>query len=220
MMSYGKVLFASLLLSQSCSVLAQTTTQPKWMKIGTNGEFGYAVDLNSVSRSNYTGGDAHAVICIVLNNDCKISNLIRWSFDCRGHYRAIDGSGKGMVEVPPNSVPSQVADIVCARAEAPKPDSMNNEATAQQSYRSRYFLAGVLLRAGTVCNDESKLTIATAFRLLDSTELRMVSAAYPAMTKKWMEEGAETFNTATMENGIISACARAAKKLARKPQKL
>jgi hypothetical protein len=76
-------------------------------------------------------------------------------------------------------------------------------------YQTRYMLAGYLLRAGTVCEAESKRTITAAFSLVATEELKAMSNAYPATTERWMTEGADNFNTEVMKNGIKPACASA-----------
>jgi hypothetical protein len=97
------------------------------------------------------------------------------------------------------------------RRRAAAPTTVPAASTAQLPkvaiYRSRFTLAGYLLRAGTVCEDESKRTINAAFGLLATEQLKLVSKAYPATTEKWMTEGATTFNTEVMQNGIKSTCA-------------
>jgi hypothetical protein len=77
---------------------------------------------------------------------------------------------------------------------------------ASTFYKSRYFLAGFLLRAGNVCDRENKRTIKAAFDLLGTKELMMMSKAYPSTTKQWMEEGSANFNTGTMKDGIGATC--------------
>jgi hypothetical protein len=206
-MSFLKFLLVTLLLFSAGAAPAQTTTNPNWKKIGPS----YAIDMNSISRPMYSGDTAKVIVCIVMNGNCQISNLIHWHFDCRGHYRALDDSGKGMVDVPSNSVPGQVADIACAIAQTPSSNSVVDAETAKRFYESRYFLAGLLLRAGYVCDNEPKSLITTAFKLLDTNELKKITEAYPKTTEQWMQQGANNFNSVTMKEGIASACALAAK---------
>jgi hypothetical protein len=73
-------------------------------------------------------------------------------------------------------------------------------------YKSRYFLAGFLLRAGYACDRENKRTIKAAFDLLGTADLKMMSKAYPDTTKQWMEDGAANFNTGAMKDGIGATC--------------
>jgi hypothetical protein len=71
-------------------------------------------------------------------------------------------------------------------------------------YRSAYFLLGMYLRAGTVCNN--KIFVDYGFSLVGSKEFRTFSAAYPETSEKWMREGGENFNRGVMNDGILAAC--------------
>jgi hypothetical protein len=46
-------------------------------------------------------------------------------------------------------------------------------------------------------------------RPLGTQEFRMFSKAYPKTIGHWMDQGARSFNTAVMSNGIKEACAYA-----------
>jgi hypothetical protein len=78
---------------------------------------------------------------------------------------------------------------------------------AATAYRSRYFLAGFLLRAAKVCGGDFKRTIDAGLGLLATSELMWVSRAYPDTTGQWMQEGANNLNTGVMQDGIEEACA-------------
>jgi hypothetical protein len=78
-------------------------------------------------------------------------------------------------------------------------------------YESRYQIAGLLLRVAKVCQGDAKRAIDAGFGLLASEELKAMSRAYPQQTQKWMEQGAEKFNTGVMADGIAAACTFAQK---------
>lgn len=211
-MSFAKIIFAATLLVNGAAS-AQTTTRPNWKSIQVTNGFGYAIDLNSISRPSYPGEKAVATICMVMNNNCDVSNLIKWEFDCQGHYRAIDGSGKAMIDVPANSVPSSVGKLVCAEAAiAPRAEVPTMGDARMLYYRSQYYLTGLLLRAANVCNGDRR-DLEAAFVLLQTDELKTFSAAYSRTTEEWMMRGATNFNSMVMKMGIPAACQSAAQTL-------
>jgi Bacterial SH3 domain len=87
-------------------------------------------------------------------------------------------------------------------AQTPSPPS-----TAATFYEARYQLAGFLLRAGAVCEQEGQRTITAGLRLLGTSELKAISRNFPDTTRQWMTAGAEKFNTGVMNDGVADACA-------------
>jgi hypothetical protein len=94
--------------------------------------------------------------------------------------------------------------IISTFSPKPKPED-----TAAAIYRDRYILAGVLIRAGAVCNDnkgKARRLVDAGFGVLDPPELRSVSQAFPKTIEQWMKDGAQTFNQQVMKDGITAAC--------------
>ncbi len=85
-------------------------------------------------------------------------------------------------------------------------NSASHDGDAATFYQSRYFLAGFLLRAGKVCQTNTKQLTDSAFGLLGTSELKTMSKAYPQTTGKWMQAGADNFNIGTMKTGVVAAC--------------
>ena len=81
---------------------------------------------------------------------------------------------------------------------------------ASEVYRSRYTLAGFLLRASAVCGNDKKDSerfVRAGFGVLGTSELKRISKAYPKTIGQWMKEGGEAFNERVMSDGITPACA-------------
>jgi hypothetical protein len=103
-----------------------------------------------------------------------------------------------------------VVQSVCATANAGE--------KAAAIYRSRYMLAGFLVRAAAVCGDNKKSFkrfVDAGLGVLGTPELRALSKAYRSTTGQWMKEGGETFNERVMTDGISPACAYALTERAR-----
>ena len=81
--------------------------------------------------------------------------------------------------------------------------------TASTYYKSRYFVAGFLLRSSKVCGGDWKRTIRASFDFIGTPELKTITKSYPDTIKQWMGEGAGNFNTGVMTNGVAAACAKA-----------
>jgi hypothetical protein len=102
--------------------------------------------------------------------------------------------------------PSQVQPTEETRGRTELPTEMSK---ANLSYESRYFLAGLLLRASSVCSENARRLIDASFDLVSSSELKRVAQAFPEKTKGWMLEGTGAFNTGVMSDGLSLACAHA-----------
>lgn len=83
----------------------------------------------------------------------------------------------------------------------------NESDSAEAIYRSRFFVAGSLLRAGDICPNGYKELVDAAFDMLDAPELKRLSGAFPETTQQWMLEGATSLNTGVMHDGIEKTCA-------------
>jgi hypothetical protein len=208
-----KALLGVFLLAAT-NALAQNPVQI-WKQIEADNGAIYAIDLNSISH-NSNGPGAFAIICIMERNACPLMNMTRVVFDCQGKYTDVD-HGNAIRLAPPRSVAGRLANIACSRsnkpndARAPDNPSPSVKGDATTFYQSRYFLAGFLLRAGRVCETNTEQMINAAVGLLATPELKTISKAYPQNVKKWMEAGADSFNTGTMQNGVTSACTYAVK---------
>jgi len=77
---------------------------------------------------------------------------------------------------------------------------------ASHVYRARYMMSGYLVRAGAVCDAEAKHMIEVGLQFIGSAELKSVAKAFPATTERWMNEGAERFNSEVMKSGIKAGC--------------
>lgn len=60
------------------------------------------------------------------------------------------------------------------------------------------------MRAGMVCGktDLAKIGI----DMIASPQLRSLAESYPETTNKWMQEGADNFNSGVMNDGLPAAC--------------
>jgi hypothetical protein len=72
-------------------------------------------------------------------------------------------------------------------------------------YEARYQTTGYLLRAATVCQAD-KQQIQASFVLVNSDEMKVFSRAFPQLTKQWMTNGANLFNTSVLKEGLQPAC--------------
>jgi len=72
-------------------------------------------------------------------------------------------------------------------------------------YEARYQLTGYLLTAANVCQGDKKQIDAT-FALVSSDEMKAFSRAFPQITKQWMMNGGNLFNTSIMKDGLQPAC--------------
>jgi hypothetical protein len=72
-------------------------------------------------------------------------------------------------------------------------------------YEARYQTTGYLLRAANVCQADKK-QIDASFVLVSSDEMKAFSQAFPQLTKQWMMNGANLFNTSVMQSGLQVAC--------------
>jgi hypothetical protein len=86
---------------------------------------------------------------------------------------------------------------------------------ADPAYRSRFMVAGYFLRAGKVCDSDGKHLISAALNFLSLNEIKSVSEAFPALTERWLTEGADGFNSKVMTIGIGSTCGSAVADLQR-----
>jgi len=77
---------------------------------------------------------------------------------------------------------------------------------ASDAYKARFFVSGMLMRAGMVCGKNWKLNAKVGMDLIATPELRDLARAYPETTKKWLEAGAENFNNGVMQDGLPAAC--------------
>jgi hypothetical protein len=93
------------------------------------------------------------------------------------------------------------------KALQPGPALRHEPGSAEVAYRSRFFVAGVLFRAGEICSQNYKRLADAAFDMLDDPELKHLSGAFPETTKQWMLEGATSLNTGVMHDGIEKTCA-------------
>ena len=81
------------------------------------------------------------------------------------------------------------------------------EGSAEQFYKSRFFLSGLLARGAGVCGGDWKRTLKIALELVKTAELRAISNAYPKTVEQWGLEGAAAFNNGVMTEGIGPTCA-------------
>ena len=77
---------------------------------------------------------------------------------------------------------------------------------ASETYKARFFVSGMLMRAGMVCGKNWKGNAKVGIDLIATPELRDLARAYPETTKKWLEAGAENFNNGVMQDGLPAAC--------------
>jgi hypothetical protein len=101
------------------------------------------------------------------------------------------------------------ASIGPSAAESSITEVQAGERAAATFYEARYSIAGFLLRAGTVCQNQPKRMISAAVRLIATPELKAIGQGFPDTTKKWMEAGTATFNNGVMTDGLLKACAHA-----------
>lgn len=82
--------------------------------------------------------------------------------------------------------------------------------TKEQFLQQTYQRSGMLLRAGTVCEEKQKEYIEWSFKVqtLDD-DVKAVAKAFPKLAEKWMIEGASQMNSLVMQEGVKSACLRA-----------
>lgn len=118
--------------------------------------------------------------------------------ECRGVKVYQDPQPAGH---PPS--PAECQEIIQNIENRNQPPSREN---AESFYHSRYLLAGFLLRAGYVCDADSKRMIDASFALIETNEFKTMSQSYPDTTRRWMEEGAQNFNSQTMKNSVREAC--------------
>lgn len=83
------------------------------------------------------------------------------------------------------------------------------DAAASRYYASRFYLAGLLLRASSICPKDFKRTVTVALSLIATPELKRLSSAFPKTTEDWMSEGASALNREVMQEGIDATCAHA-----------
>ncbi len=97
------------------------------------------------------------------------------------------------------------ASILCDPVGAQQPQQ-----TRQEWLQQTFQLSGMLLRAGTVCEEKQKEFIAWSFKVqtLDD-DVRSIGKAFPELTAKWMMEGAGQMNSVAMQEGVKPACLRA-----------
>jgi len=79
--------------------------------------------------------------------------------------------------------------------------------SAGETYRARFFISGMLMRASIVCGKNWMGKAKVGLDLISTPEMRDLTRAYPQTTKKWLQEGAANFNDGVMKDGIPAACA-------------
>jgi len=79
-------------------------------------------------------------------------------------------------------------------------------AAVDEAYHARYITAGYLQRAGAVCSDDSKRTIAAASILVSGDEMKAFSRSFASKVKAWMTEGKQVFDIDVRQGGIRPAC--------------
>jgi hypothetical protein len=187
-----------------------------WYKVEADNGAKYQIDLGLIQD---LGTGATTSIYSDEGASFNASNLQRWYFTCTGYFSVMQNNMRmrmgPQTYAPPRSVAAQMSEIVCAGAHKSRPNRQMAQAKpsdplargekAIKFYRSRYFLAGFLLRASKVCQGD-KQDIEIAFSLLGTNELKAFSQNFPTKSEQWMTEGANNFNTGVLQNGIPETC--------------
>lgn len=96
-----------------------------------------------------------------------------------------------------------VASLTAGQAAA---QQMTREEFIERTYRR----AGMLLRAGNICDEKQREYIEWSFKLqtLDD-DVKSVAKRYPKLVQEWMTEGAQELNMFVAKEGLKPACFRA-----------